>query len=1063
MESVDDVSGVDTGMPSSDPESPKISKPDPLEGTTIGQDGRYRILQRIGEGGFGTVYMVEQTEPVRRKVAIKVLKAGMDTRQVVARFEAERQALAMMDHPNIAKVHDGGETAQGRPFFVMELVRGTPITAYCNREQLDTEARLQLFLKVCRAVQHAHQKGIIHRDLKPANVLVTVHEGTEPMPKVIDFGVAKALESPLTDKTLFTRFEQMIGTPAYMSPEQAGSDAEVTDIDTKTDIYALGVLLYELLSGSTPFEASTLQHAAFDEVRRILREEEAPRPSARLSSIDAERRTSIASERGTEVPALGKALRGDLDWIVMKAIEKDRRRRYETANALAEDINRHLHHEPVNAGPPTAAYRTAKYFHRNKATILVATTIVLLLIAGTAVSTWKAIEATKEKERAVEAEQLAEERREEAEVISTFLKSMFESTKPGKKKGGRTITVAESLKLAEQKLEESKDLSIERRAVLLRTIGVVYQSLGLYQEALELLEKTVPMFEEAFGPDHLQTSEAIANLAGSYVHHYRWEEAEELYERVLSIRQRKKGSEYYSNMRNLATIYFQTGRREEAQALREQVLTHVQRKGIDEAVKFAAMMDLAQSYQKSDRTKESRELREKTLAMSKRLFGDEHPHTLSAMETLADSLNESGEWDNGFKMREDAMAIRIKVQGEGHPETMMSMHLLAFCYYEGNRFDDAHSMFERVYTLRSDILGAEHPTTLNTMSFLGDAYRKLGRHQDALELQEQLVSHRKKMAGPTHRQTLLEMNNLGFFYSEMSDFDSAIGILEDGLRKCEEILGENESLSLLTLNNLAASYGANGDLEKGVELYNILLDRLPKNSNEFNVRGTLGKYLKELGRDDEALEVFPYSPTALNSESPAIVASIVPSTSEWKWLHSANGNDPATEDPKFHSAFYQPSFDDSKWNKGKDSSGVEGGFGYGEANFNGVDIGTPPRKGLSKTAYFRHRFTTDQEFNNLEFRCQRDDGIIVYLDGVEIARDNMQAGDEAYLLPANWTISDSDETTVFLYELEDLTLPIGEHVLAISLHNTEAPSSDLRIGEISLVSVEDSQSESEAK
>ncbi|MDA0814673.1 MAG: serine/threonine-protein kinase, partial [Verrucomicrobia bacterium] len=326
LDSVDtEEGGVDTALPD-DLKTAISLGPASLEGSTLGIGGRYKILQRIGEGGFGTVYMAEQSIPVRRRVALKILKAGMDTRQLLARFEAERQALAMMDHPNIAKVLDGGETELGRPFFVMELVRGTPITDFCNREKLSPEKRLKLFMLVCRAVQHAHQKGIIHRDLKPSNILITMPDGAEPVPKVIDFGVAKAMENNLTDKTLFTRFEQMIGTPAYMSPEQAGAEG-THDIDTRADIYSLGVLLYELLSGTTPFESKNLQSAAFDEVRRILREDEVPRPSARLTSMDMERRTTIARDRGTEAGSLDKHLRGDLDWIVMKAIEKDRRRR----------------------------------------------------------------------------------------------------------------------------------------------------------------------------------------------------------------------------------------------------------------------------------------------------------------------------------------------------------------------------------------------------------------------------------------------------------------------------------------------------------------------------------------------------------------------------------------------------------------------------------------------------------------------------------------------------------------------------------------------------------------
>ena len=368
--------------------------PDPLEGTTLGIGGRYKILQKIGEGGFGTVYMAEQSSPVRRRVALKILKAGMDTRQLLARFEAERQALAMMDHPNIAKILDGGETEQGRPFFVMDLVRGTPITTHCDEEALPTQQRLDLFLKVCRAVQHAHQKGIIHRDLKPTNILVTVEEGAEPVPKVIDFGVAKAMENNLTDKTLFTRFEQMIGTPAYMSPEQAGAKAS-QDVDTRADIYALGVLLYELLTGTTPFEPKTLQSAAFDEVRRILREEEAPRPSARLGSMEIERRTTIARDRGTESSSLGKHLRGDLDWIVMKAIEKDRRLRYETANAIAADVERHLRNEPVSAGPPTVRYRFEKWRRRNARWIGIAAAAFTVMVVVTIYSSIQSSRASR--------------------------------------------------------------------------------------------------------------------------------------------------------------------------------------------------------------------------------------------------------------------------------------------------------------------------------------------------------------------------------------------------------------------------------------------------------------------------------------------------------------------------------------------------------------------------------------------------------------------------------------------------------------------------------------------
>jgi hypothetical protein len=369
--------------------------------------GRYKLLQKIGEGGFGVVYMAEQTEPVQRKVALKVIKAGMDTREVVARFEAERQALALMDHPNIAKVLDAGATEAGRPYFVMELVNGIPITDYCDREQLRTADRLQLFIRVCHAVQHAHQKGIIHRDIKPNNVLVTLHDG-EPVPKVIDFGVAKALGQKLTEKTLFTAFQHMIGTPAYMSPEQAQLSG--LDIDTRADIYSLGVLLYELLTGETPFDTSTWRRAALDEIRRIIRETEPPKPSTRLQTL-GDKLAEVAKHRDTEPATLSRLVCGDLDWIVMRALEKDRRRRYETPDAFASDVARHLKSEPVLASPPSMPYLVGKFMRRHKAGLAVAASLLLLLLAGAAVSTWQAVRATKAERTQNVLRQQAEEAR----------------------------------------------------------------------------------------------------------------------------------------------------------------------------------------------------------------------------------------------------------------------------------------------------------------------------------------------------------------------------------------------------------------------------------------------------------------------------------------------------------------------------------------------------------------------------------------------------------------------------------------------------------------------------
>ena len=393
-------------------------------GTVIGP---YTLRELIGEGGMGLVFVAEQQQPVRRKVALKVIKPGMDSRQVIARFEAERQALALMDHPNIARVLDAGTTASGRPYFVMELVKGVPLTEYCDQNRLTPRQRLELFLPICHAVQHAHQKGIIHRDLKPANILVTLHDVT-PVVKVIDFGVAKAVGRQLTDKTIYTCMAQFLGTPLYMSPEQAGLSG--LDVDTRSDIYSLGVLLYELLTGTTPFESDTLRRAGYDEMRRMIREDEPPRPSTRLSTLEKGVLTTISERRNIDARKLHHDLRGDIDWIVMKALEKDRNRRYESASALAADVQRYLNDEPVEACPPSVRYRLRKFARRNREVLVTGGIVAAVLVAATAVSTWQAIKArdaegraTNEAALARAAEKRATSEAAVAHAVSDFLQT----------------------------------------------------------------------------------------------------------------------------------------------------------------------------------------------------------------------------------------------------------------------------------------------------------------------------------------------------------------------------------------------------------------------------------------------------------------------------------------------------------------------------------------------------------------------------------------------------------------------------------------------------------------
>jgi WD40 repeat protein/serine/threonine protein kinase len=432
--------------------------PDEAVGQTL---GRYKLLERVGEGGCGVVYVAEQTEPVRRRVALKVIKLGMDTKQVVARFEAERQALAMMDHPNIAKVLDAGTTDVGRPFFVMELVRGIRITDYCDQANLTTKERLDLFIKVCQAIQHAHQKGIIHRDIKPSNILVTLHDGV-PVPKVIDFGIAKATEGRLTDATVYTQLHQFIGTPAYMSPEQA--EMSGLDVDTRSDIYSLGVLLYELLAGSTPFDAKELIASGIDAMRKTIREKEPVRPSTRFATLKGEQLTTTAKRRAADSAKLMRQLKGDLDWIVMKCLEKDRTRRYETANGIAADLKRHLNNEPIVARPPSTAYRFQKAFRRNKLVFTAGTAIAAALLLGIIASTWESVRATHAKREAVSA-------RQEAEASETKALSAQANEATLREHADEARHQAEAAELAARQRAYASDMNVAMQALAGNNLG----------------------------------------------------------------------------------------------------------------------------------------------------------------------------------------------------------------------------------------------------------------------------------------------------------------------------------------------------------------------------------------------------------------------------------------------------------------------------------------------------------------------------------------------------------------------------------------------------------------
>src|SRR5271170_2800261 len=778
--------------------------------------GRYKLLQQIGEGGFGVVFMAEQEEPIRRKVAIKIVKPGMDTKTVVARFEAERQALALMDHPNIAKVLDAGATESGRPYFVMELVHGIKITEYCDKNSLSTEERLKIFVQVCQAVQHAHQKGIIHRDIKPSNILVNTTTEGEAFPVVIDFGIAKATNNqPLTDKTLFTAFDMLIGTPAYMSPEQAALTN--VDVDTRTDIYSLGVLLYELLTGSTPFSAGELLNAGLDEVRRVIREQEPVRPSTRLSKMTAADLTSIAQHRKSEPPKLIRSVCGDLDWIAMKALEKDPGRRYATAHGLALDIQHFLTDDVVSARPPSAAYKLQKAIRRNKLAFTTAGLVTAALLLGLAASIWQAVRATHAEKRVTAERDAKEQALKDAEAISTFLTEVFQSPDPAR--DGRTIAVAEMLDRATKKLETTVTNQPDRRVKLQATLGATYQALGLYPEAISLQEKVLAYQRPTRGPEQLDTLTAMTVLARTY---------------------------------------YDTGRLDEALKLREEALP-LSRRILDpkNPSTLLAMNDLAVSYYSTGRKDEALKMHEEVLSLSRTVLGPEHPNTLFAMNDLAATYFNTGRNDEALKMQEEVLSLSRTVLGLEHPETLVAMNNLAVTYLAVGRKDEALKLSEELLPLERKVFGPEHSKTLTAMNNLAAAYFAVGSKDEALKMREESLTLCRKVLGPDHPKTVLAIKNLAISYMDADRKDEAIKLREEVLKVNQEQLAlalkRDPKSSASAYSDLGFTLDALGHGDDAIKAWQEAVRIEPANNP--NVHYWLGKALMDRQRFAEALPI----------------------------------------------------------------------------------------------------------------------------------------------------------------------------------------------------------------
>ncbi len=688
--------------------------------------GRFKLLEKIGEGGCGVVYMAEQEEPVRRRVALKIVKLGMDTRSVIARFEAERQALALMDHPNIARVLDGGATPAGRPFFVMELVRGVRITEFCNNGNLSTEARLRLFVMVCQAIQHAHQKGIIHRDLKPSNILVTVNDGA-PVPKVIDFGIAKAVGQRLTDKTLFTQFHSFIGTPAYTSPEQM----EITsvDIDTRSDIYSLGVLLYELLTGRTPFDGEQLMSAGFDEMRRIVRNDDPPRPSTVAPRSHEPNRTRREG-------SAANSLSTDLDWIVMKCLEKDRTLRYDTAIELAADVERHLTHEPVKARPPTFAYRTGKWLRKNKGPAIAATAVLLTLCAGLIAAT--ALYLRERKAWAAELAQRAKAQTEAAKSAQTtqFFMEMLSSIDPAQAQGRDTTVLIEMLEQSANRIETELKGQPEVEVSARTTIGHVYRVLAAYPKARFHLEKALAIRERLNGPDHIETLRLLLEMVDLTREEGQAVNAEKLCSKALETctQTRGAGDELtFEFQQRLALIYMDQKRFLEAESIQLQtVAANEQLHGRHHLATVMARGDLAAVLLKAKKCSLAEPILRETSAYMKATFGSSHPGALREMANLAATVHELGQFAEAEEIYREVWETEKKVHGEEHPKTLITRQNLGVLLYSQGKPKESETLLRETYEIAFRTLGPDHPRTLRAFEVLTFALDRAGGSKAAV-------------------------------------------------------------------------------------------------------------------------------------------------------------------------------------------------------------------------------------------------------------------------------------------------------------------------------------------
>lgn len=749
--------------------------------------GPYRLLKKLGEGGMGQVWLAQQEAPLRRQVALKLIRVGLYDDSVIQRFQSERQSLAIMNHPAIARVYDAGATPDGQPYFVMEYVDGVAVTEYCDSRQLKIAERLDLFIKICEGVQHAHQKAIIHRDLKPANILVVEVDG-KPTPRIIDFGLAKAVSAGAGAASMLTQGVGFVGTPGFMSPEQAAGAG--LDIDTRTDVYSLGVVLYVLLTGTLPFNREKWQKRPLYEAMREIYEEEPERPSAKIES-DKQLSEISATRRGIEAPQLSRLLRGDLDWIAMKALEKDRERRYGTPTELAADLRRYLRHEPVIARPASPTYRLRKYVRRHRVGVSVAAGLALLLMGFAGVQAEQVRRITRERDR--------------ANRITVFMTDMFKVSDPSEARGN-TVTAREILDKASGNIDHGLAKDPQVQAQMMYVMGTVYTGLGLYSQSESLLNRAVNIQKKALGSENPETLQSINALGEALLDSGKTSEAERVLQQGLEVARRRFGTKdrrTLAAMNDLALVMTEEGRTIEAEKLLQEV-NQTSRialpPGDSDALRYEG--NLASVLTEMGRMEEAERLQREIVEACTKTFGPDHPTTLNAITNLAVSVSEQGRYAESEGLYRQLIEKERRVLGPEHPYTLRAMSNMAGTISDQGRYAEAERLQRDLYDIQRRVLGAQHPDTLSNMGNLVNTLSGEKRYAEAEELQLEVLDIDRRVLGPNHPDTATAIYDLACVKALAGRREEALALvrqsLEHGLdARTAASIGEDDDLASL--------------------------------------------------------------------------------------------------------------------------------------------------------------------------------------------------------------------------------------------------------------------------